>query len=197
MLAIVISLQPYSDRAHILHTYTRDHGRMNYMLYGLGKKKSQALYAPLSLLEIEVSPSSKALPSVKEAHLAFVPQHLHTDMSRQTVALFIAEVLFRTLRHPMADEALFDFIATTIHILDSTEQPENIHLAFLIQLATHLGFAISEEAHPELLTLPQNRQARQRQLRGLCDYFARHIDGWQTPLSLEILTEVFTTLSDQ
>ena len=191
MLAIVISLQPYSDRAHILHTYTREHGRMNYMLYGLGKKKSQALYAPLSLLEIEVSPSTKALPSVKEAHLAFVPQHLPTDMRRQTVALFIAEVLYRTLRHPMADEALFDFIASTIRFLDTTEQPENIHIAFLIHLAAHLGFAIDEEMHPDLLTLPQSRSARQKQLRALCDYFALHIDGWQTPLSLDVLTEVF------
>ncbi|MGN1240236.1 MAG: DNA repair protein RecO, partial [Paludibacteraceae bacterium] len=172
------------------------HGRMNYMVYGLGKKKSQALYAPLSLLEVVVSPSAKALPSLKEAHLAFVPQHLHTDMRRRTVALFIAEVLYRTLRHPMADEALFDFIATTIRLLDTTEQPENIHLAFLIQLAAHLGFAIDEEAHPDLLTLPQSRPARQRQLRALCDYFALHIDGWQTPLSLDILTEVFTSLSD-
>ena len=191
MLAIVISLQPYSDRAHILHTYTREHGRMNYMLYGLGKKKSQALYAPLSLLEIEVSPSTKALPSVKEAHLAFVPQHLPIDMRRRTVALFIAEVLYRTLRHPMADEALFDFIASTIRFLDTTEQPENIHIAFLIHLAAHLGFAIDEETHPDLLTLPQSRSARQKQLRALCDYFALHIDGWQTPLSLDVLTEVF------
>ena len=191
MLAIVLSLQPYSDRAHILHTYTREHGRTNYMLYGLGKKKSQALYAPLSLLEIAVSPSSKSLPSVKEAHLAFVPQHLPTDMRRQTVALFIAEVLYRTLRHPMADEALFDFIASTIRFLDTTEQPENIHIAFLIHLAAHLGFAIDEETHPNLLTLPQSRSARQKQLRALCDYFALHIDGWQTPLSLDVLTEVF------
>lgn len=191
MLAIVLSLQPYSDRAHILHTYTREHGRTNYMLYGLGKKKSQALYAPLSLLEIAVSPSSKSLPSLKEAHLAFVPQHLHTDMRRQTVALFIAEVLYRTLRHPMADEALFDFIASTIRFLDTTEQPENIHIAFLIHLAAHLGFAIDEETHPDLLTLPQSRSARQKQLRALCDYFALHIDGWQTPLSLDVLTEVF------
>ena len=191
MLAIVLSLQPYSDRAHILHTYTREHGRTNYMLYGLGKKKSQALYAPLSLLEIAVSPSSKSLPSVKEAHLAFVPQHLPTDMRRQTVALFIAEVLYRTLRHPMADEALFDFIASTIRFLDTTEQPENIHIAFLIHLAAHLGFAIDEETHPDLLTLPQSRSARQKQLRALCDYFALHIDGWQTPLSLDVLTEVF------
>ena len=191
MLAIVLSLQPYSDRAQILHTYTREHGRTNYMLYGLGKKQSQALYAPLSLLEIAVSPSSKSLPSLKEAHLAFVPQHLHTDMRRQTVALFIAEVLYRTLRHPMADEALFDFIASTIRFLDTTEQPENIHIAFLIHLAAHLGFAIDEETHPDLLTLPQSRSARQKQLRALCDYFALHIDGWQTPLSLDVLTEVF------
>ena len=191
MLAIVLSLQPYSDRAHILHTYTREHGRTNYMLYGLGKKQPQALYAPLSLLEIAVSPSSKSLPSVKEAHLAFVPQHLPTDMRRQTVALFIAEVLYRTLRHPMADEALFDFIASTIRFLDTTEQPENIHIAFLIHLAAHLGFAIDEETHPDLLTLPQSRSARQKQLRALCDYFALHIDGWQTPLSLDVLTEVF------
>ena len=191
MLAIVLSLQPYSDRAHILHAYTREHGRTNYMLYGLGKKQPQALYAPLSLLEIAVSPSSKSLPSLKEAHLAFVPQHLHTDMRRQTVALFIAEVLYRTLRHPMADEALFDFIASTIRFLDTTEQPENIHIAFLIHLAAHLGFAINEETHPDLLTLPQSRSARQKQLRALCDYFALHIDGWQTPLSLDVLTEVF------
>ena len=191
MLAIVLSLQPYSDRAHILHAYTREHGRTNYMLYGLGKKQPQALYAPLSLLEIAVSPSSKSLPSLKEAHLAFVPQHLHTDMRRQTVALFIAEVLYRTLRHPMADEALFDFIASTIRFLDTTEQPENIHIAFLIHLAAHLGFAIDEETHPDLLTLPQSRSARQKQLRALCDYFALHIDGWQTPLSLDVLTEVF------
>ena len=191
MLAIVLSLQPYSDRAHILHAYTREHGRTNYMLYGLGKKQSQALYAPLSLLEIAVSPSSKSLPSLKEAHLAFVPQHLHTDMRRRTVALFIAEVLYRTLRHPMADEALFDFIASTIRFLDTTEQPENIHIAFLIHLAAHLGFAIDEETHPDLLTLPQSRSARQKQLRALCDYFALHIDGWQTPLSLDVLTEVF------
>ena len=45
MLAVILSLRPYSDRAHIVHTYTRACGRMNYMVYGLGKKKSSALYA--------------------------------------------------------------------------------------------------------------------------------------------------------
>lgn len=192
MLAIVLSLQPHSDRAHILHTYTQEQGRMNYMVYGLGKKKSQALYAPLSILEMEISSTSKALPSVKEAHLAYVPQNIHTDMRRQTVALFLAEVLYRTLRHPMSDNALFDFIENAVYLLDSTAHPENLHLAFMIHLAAHLGFAMDEAAHPELLAIPLTRQARRKQLLALCDYFSQHIDGWQTPLSLDVLTDVFS-----
>lgn len=191
MLAVILSLRPYSDRAHIVHTYTRACGRMNYMVYGLGKKKSSGLYAPLSVVEMEVSASGRAMESVKEAHLAYIPQRLATDMRRQTVALFIAEVLYRTLRHPMADEGLFDLIAATVRLLDSTEQPENVHLAFLVRLAEQLGFAISWEEHPELVGLPEGRKGRQEQLRGLCKYFAQHIDGWQDPLSMDVLTEVF------
>lgn len=191
MLAVILSLRPYSDRAHIVHTYTRACGRMNYMVYGLGKKKSSGLYAPLSVVEMEVSASGRAMESVKEAHLAYIPQRLATDMRRQTVALFIAEVLYRTLKHPMADEGLFDLIAATVRLLDSTEQPENVHLAFLVRLAEQLGFAINEEEHPELVGLPEGRKGRQEQLRGLCKYFAQHIDGWQDPLSMDVLTEVF------
>ena len=191
MLAVILSLRPYSDRAHIVHTYTRACGRMNYMVYGLGKKKSSALYAPLSLVEMEVSGLGKAMGSVREAHLAYVPQRIGTDMRRQTVALFIAEVLYRTLRHPMGDEGLFDLIAATVRLLDNTEQPENVHLAFLIRLAEQLGFAINEDEHPELVGQPNGRKGRQEQLRGLCQYFAQHIDGWQDPLSMDVLAEVF------
>ena len=191
MLAVILSLRPYSDRAHIVHTYTRACGRMNYMVYGLGKKKSTGVYAPLSVVEMEVSASGRAMESVKEAHLAYIPQRIATDMRRQTVALFIAEVLYRTLRHPMTDEGLFDMIASTVRLLDSTEQPENVHLAFLIRLADQLGFAINEDEHPELVGLPESRKGRQEQLRGLCKYFAQHIDGWQDPLSMDVLTEVF------
>ena len=190
MLAVILSLRPYSDRAHIVQTYTRACGRMNYMVYGLGKKKSSALYAPLSLVEMEVSGPGKAMGSVREAHLAYVPQRIGTDMRRQTVALFIAEVLYRTLRHPMGDEGLFDLIAATVRLLDNTEQPENVHLAFLIRLAEQLGFAINEDEHPELVGQPNGRKGRQEQLRGLCQYFAQHIDGWQDPLSMDVLAEV-------
>ena len=162
MLAVILSLRPYSDRAHIVHTYTRACGRMNYMVYGLGKKKSTGLYAPLSVVEMEVSASGRAMESVREAHLAYIPQRIATDMRRQTVALFIAEVLYRTLRHPMGDEGLFDLIAATVRLLDNTEYILTVFRRnqrhFVI-----LSKALISPLRPLLdpyLTLTQTRQKR-------------------------------------
>lgn len=191
--AIVLYCRPHSDKAHILHTYTRTGGRVNYMVYGIGKKKSAALYAPLSLVEITGTgtPNGQKMPVAKEIRLQRVPQRILTDMRRQTIALFTAEVLYRTLRHPMEDPALFDYIAASAEALDSMENPENLHLTFLVGLAEHLGFAIDSEAHPDLLKVPHTRTERQQQLQALCTYYEKHVDDWQTPRSIEVLTEVF------
>ncbi len=190
--AIVLSLQPYSDRAHILHTYTRESGRVNYMVYGLGRKKNAAQYAPLSLIEIvEDGSPTRSMRTLKQSRLLYVPSQIPTDMRRQSIALFIAEVLFRTLRHPMEDPQLFAYLEQTIPNLDRTNSPENLHIQFLIDLAALLGFAIDEEARPDLVAIPAGRLERQTQLQLLCDYFATHIDDWQSPRSLPILIEIF------
>lgn len=187
-----MGLQPYSDRAHILHAYTRAGGRVNYMVYGLGRRKSGAIYAPLSLIELsaDVQPN-RQLQTLRQARLLYVPSQAMTDMRRQSVAMFVAEVLYRTLRHPMEDEVLFGYLEQVVGEVDRCDDPENLHLRFLVHLAALMGFAIDEEEHPELLMLPRTRQERQRQLQGLCTYFATQVDDWQPPRSMDILMEVF------
>ena len=193
--AIVLSLQPQSDKAHLLHAYTRTGGRINYKVYGLGKHHAAGVYAPLSLVQITSDQSSVQsggrLPSVRTTQLLYIPATTPIDPHKQAIALFLSEVLFRTLRMPMTDEAMFDFIANAIPQLDAAEQPQNFHLAFLVELAAKLGFAIDENEHPELLREPQSRAERQQLLKQLCDYFAEHIDTWQHPKSLDILMEIF------
>ncbi len=190
--AIVLSLQPYSDKAHILHTYTRTHGRINLLVYGVGKKKSAAVYAPLSLTEITFDyQPARTLPPLRQCRLLYVPQQTMLDPRRQAVALFLAEVLYRTLRHPLEDADLFAYLATVVPELDTTPEPQHLHLRFLVSLAAYLGFAIDPEQQPDLLTLPTSRTARQSQLNALCAYFAAHIDDWQPPRSLPILMELF------
>ena len=186
--AIVLSLQPHSDKAHILHAYTRAFGRVNYYLYGLGRKHPVGLYAPLSLIRITASCPPNGVPTVKEAtRLTFdSASALSSNFYKQAIALFLSEVLFHVLRHPMPDEPMFDFIEQAVRLLDETDEPQNFHLSFLIGLASKLGFAMEQTPLP-----PCTRTERQKQLRELCAYFAEHVETWRKPKSLDILTEVF------
>ena len=179
--AIVLSLQPHSDKAHILHAYTRAGGRINYMVYGLGRKNTAGKYSPLSIVQLTTDDRS-----VRTAQLTYVPSTLITDPYKRTIALFLSEVMHHVLRHPMPDEPMFDFIEQAIRELDTTENAENFHIQFLIAFAAKLGFAMEKEP-----ALPTSRKERQDTLHALCSYFAEHVDTWQNPRSMDILIEVF------
>lgn len=179
--AIVLSLQPQSDKAHVLHAYTRAGGRVNYKVYGLGRKNSAEKYSPLSVLQLTTDERS-----IRTAQLTFVPTSLTTDPYKRTIALFLSEVLFHVLRHPMVDEPMYDFIVQAVEQLDRTDEPQNFHLLFLIDFAAKLGFEM--EKTPDL---PRTRKERQDTVKQLCAYFAEHVETWQNPKSLDILMEVF------
>ncbi len=185
--AIVLSLQPHSDKAHVLHAYTRTGGRINYMVYGLGKKNSSGKYTPLSIVQLTTDERS-----IRTAQLTFVPATITTDPYKRTIALFMSEILHNVLRHPMEDAPMYDFLADSIRELDQTDEPQNFHLQFLVNFAAKLGFAIPE--NHTLYTIhntPYTRKARQEALRALCAYFAEHVETWESPKSLDVLMEVF------
>ena len=188
--AIVLSLQPQSDKAHVLHAYTREGGRVNYKVYGLGRKNTAGKYSPLSIVQLTTDEHS-----IRTAQLNFVPTTITTDPYKRTVALFISEVLYHVLRHPMPDETMFAFLEQAVQALDSTDEPQNFHIRFLIDFAARLGFAIPQDEGSGIrsqesgLTLTRNE--RQDMLRQLCDYFAEHVDTWQDPKSLDVLIAVF------
>ena len=198
--AIVLSLQPHSDKAHILHAYTRTGGRVNYMVYGLGRKNTAGKYSPLSVIQITANtPSAQELngkpASLRTAQLTFVPRTITEDPYKRTIALFISEVLYHVLRHPMPDEQMYDFIERAVERLDATAEPQNFHLCFMSDFAAELGFAIAPSNPLSALQnethIPFSRAERQQVLRKLCEYFAEHVETWQDPKSLDVLMEVF------
>jgi DNA repair protein RecO (recombination protein O) len=111
------------------------------MVYGLGRKNAAGKYSPLSIVQLTTDERS-----VRTAQLNYVPRTLTTDPYKRTIAIFISEVLYHVLRHPMADEPMYDFIAQAVEQLDRTDEPQNFHLAFLVGLASKLGFAIPEDS---------------------------------------------------
>ena len=113
--AIVLSLQPHSDKAHTLHLYTRASGRVNYKVYGIGRKNAIGMYNPLSLIQITgddvsaLQERGNKPPTLRSVQLCHVANNTFADPYKRTIALFISEILYHTLRHPMPDEPMFDF----------------------------------------------------------------------------------------
>ena len=154
--AIVLHLSKYSDKAAIVHTYTRKYGRMTYMLYGIsGKKRSQLLSAtePFSLVEIEATHNlGREIQTLNNVSLSYVKKSAG-DFNKRAVSMFIAEILYRTLSHPEPDEVLFDYLSDTLKGLDFTEDIENFHLRFLLQYTYFLGIMPSLDEYGKMLDI--------------------------------------------
>ena len=189
--AIVLSITKYSDTGSVVHLYTAEHGRMQYVVYG---NKHKGVLRPLSIIDFTSSRRNNSpaqMATISSVSLLYTPQALTTDIQRQCVAMFIAEVLLHTLRHPMSDQPLFDWLCQLIQHLDQAEDISNLHLEFLLEYATLLGIGVDDTEHPDWFTSPQTRQERQQRLHQLCLYYSEHIDDFRSPKSLDILMEVF------
>jgi DNA repair protein RecO (recombination protein O) len=142
---IVLHTIKYSENSLILNVYTEEYGRQSYMLSGIHSKKSsktKKLIQPLSLLTFEVYfKSSRELQKIKEYKALDTLSGIHSNIIKTTIALFIAEILYRTLKEEEKNPNLFSFLISSVQYLDSSDKGvENFHLVFLIQLSKFLGF---------------------------------------------------------
>ena len=189
--AIVLTTNKYSDTGSIVHLYTPDQGRVQCVVYG---NKLKGVLRPLSIIEYSSSRRNNAplqMQTLSSASLVYTPTTLSCDVLRQCVAMFIAELLTYTLRHPMSDQPLYDWLCNCIYKLDKEEDISNLHIEFLLDYAVYLGIGIDEEDHPEWYSEPTSRMERQKRLRELIAYFQEHIDDLPTIKSLDVLIEVF------
>ena len=143
--AIVINSIKYSDSSLIVNCYTENYGLKAYMLKGILKAKKgkvrKSLFQPLTQLELVAYHNNKGnLNSIKEAQITAHYLSLHTDIIKQSIVLFLSEVLSTSLREEEQNESLYHFLETAFLWLDTHDGTANFHLLFLLQLTKHLGF---------------------------------------------------------
>ncbi len=142
---IVLHTIKYGDTSLIAHTYTEQFGRQTYLVKGAYSRKASInanQFYPLNLLEMEVySKKNHDLHNLKEARNNPVYLHIPFQPIKNSIAVFIAEVLYRTLREQEPNPILFSFLLNSLQLLDlETKNIANFHMVFLIQLSKHLGF---------------------------------------------------------
>lgn len=142
--ALVLRCIKFQDTSLIIKCYT-EQGLKSYLLKGiLGSKKSPikiGYFQPLNLLELVANHNDKGtLNSIREVKIAYSYSGISSDVVKQSIVLFLADVLNTSLQEEEVNKNLFNFLETSFQYLDNHLEIANFHLVFLLKLTKYLGF---------------------------------------------------------
>lgn len=222
---VVLKFIKYRETSIIVNIYTECLGLQGYIINGIRsfrtKRNKIALYQPLTLLDLVVYyREEKQLQRLSEAKCQHPFYSITLKPKKSGIALFILEILSKTLKEQTENKDLFNFLWDSILKFDSGELPsENFHLVFLVQLSKFLGFRpqsakeIHEELRSELnevwLHSPESQlmdqmltcsytnspalsnSQRANLLKILLSFYRWNIEQFGTVKSLDVLNQVF------
>lgn len=208
----------YGESSLIANIFTRDFGRQAYLVQGVRSKKGKFhfnQFQSLSLLELEVEHKpARELQRIRDLKLSIPLHHIQGDLIKNTIALFVGEVLYRSLRDTERNDALFEYLESAIQILDyCPEGSVNFHLIFLIHFTRFLGIFPQNQFEldnfqsgsqglklhellpytlKDLDKLKLSNELRNNLLHSIIDYYYYHLEGMGKISSLKVLHEVFS-----
>jgi DNA repair protein RecO (recombination protein O) len=213
---IVLRFTRYGETSIIVTIFTDAFGLQSYIVNGVRSKSAKpkiALYQPLTLLSMVVYHRENAnLERIKEIQVLHPYQSLTADMKKSGIAMFLTEILNKTVKEESHAKDLFDFLSDSLMAIDGLVTGyENSHLIFLIKLSRYLGFGPqfaneiiggritdneTELALTELLkkdfndTISLTNQQRRNILDLLLRFYADHLENFGEIRSLAVLREI-------
>lgn len=143
--AIVLSAIKYGDTSLIVKCYTKEEGVKTYLIRGVLKPKRKgikvAYFQPLTQLKIVANHNSKnTLNAIKEIQVNHPYKTIHSDIVKQSMVLFLSEVLSSSIQEEEQNKTLYSYLETAFIWLDTHDKIVNFHLLFLLNLTGFLGF---------------------------------------------------------
>jgi DNA repair protein RecO (recombination protein O) len=143
--ALVLQSVKHGDRQSIVKLYTRQHGLVT-VIASAGRTPSSKIKAsalmPLTLLDINYTMrGAREIQRLGEATCYYVHGNIGSSLAKLSIAQFMNEVLIKSLKEQQANAGLYDFIEGCLNYLNDSEKDYiNLHLYFLKELSTYLGF---------------------------------------------------------
>jgi DNA repair protein RecO (recombination protein O) len=220
--AIVISTIKYSDTSLIARLYTKELGLVSYLLKGILKSKKgklrTAYFQPLTQLSIIAKHQEKRnLQILSEAKVIHSYKTIYTSVVKQSIVLFISEILTSAIQEEENNNLLYDYLKNSFIWFDSHHQISNFHLLFLMNLTKFLGFHLREglftnhqgtdiikgikliqfkrllgTKFDDIEEINFSKTERQQLLQIIIRYFELHLGGFRMPKSLAVLETVFS-----
>jgi DNA repair protein RecO (recombination protein O) len=213
---IVFRFTKYGDTSIIVNIFTELFGLQSYIVNSIRTKSAKsriALYQPLTLLDLVVyHKENVSIARIKEIQCAHPFATLHTDVKKSTLALFLNEILNKSIREQSHAVEICSFLFDSLEVLDRLNHGyENFHLIFMIKLSRFLGFGphtvsevlaggimVAEEeavlkdllsadfSEPVAITNSQRRSL----LNVILQFYSLHIENFGEVRSVQVLREV-------
>lgn len=152
---LVLKTTRYSESSVIARIFTREFGWLNFHIPGVRSSRNKSkgnLFQPLQFLELDIyHHPGKNLMKIKDYRPGYIYRKLPFDMIRQSVAIFMLEVLSKCIHEEERNPLLYDFVRQQLIQSDEVEPLDLMSPAnYLLQLSTILGFqpmaSINEQA---------------------------------------------------
>ena len=208
---IVLHTTKFGENSLVVHTLSRDYGRRSFFIRGAGKRQ-MSLFLPLNILEADVQESTKStLFTARNLSARFPLSGIRNSMFKNSMTMFMSEVLFRVLKEGAHEPGLYEWCAKSIFLLDAIETDfSNFHIRFLLEFAVALGFSpqakdlepfvgehypiverFMREPFAESMLIPLTGAVRNELSEEILRYIEFHTESSANVNSLKVLHELF------
>jgi len=209
---IVLHITKFGENSVVLHTLSKEYGRRGFLVRGVGRKSMTSLFLPLTVLEADITESSRSrLYTARNLSARYPLNGIRGNMFKNTMTLFMSEVLYRVVKEGGNEQGLYEWCEKSIQILDSIESDfSNFHIRFLLELSVALGFSpepkdlmpftgvhfpiverFMQESFAESMLIPLTGQLRNEIAEELLRYIEFHSESAVNINSLKVLRELF------
>ena len=200
--SIVLNQLRYGDSSLIVHLYTERMGRQTVFVRGVFSKKSPvsaAMFQPLNLIETDLHHrANRQMQRISNAQIYCPLQSIPFDPVKSCIAMFIAEILYKTLREEEHNPELFNFLLHSIQTLDLNDcGTANFHLVFLVHYSRYLGFynhLLTQRfgmSFEHLDKFQLNHNQRNHIAEYILNYYSLHVDNFGKLKSFPVLQNIF------
>jgi DNA repair protein RecO (recombination protein O) len=209
---IVLHTTKFGENSIVLHTLSKEYGRRGFLVRGVGKKSMTSLFLPLTVLEADITESSRSkLYTARNLSSKYPLNGIRGNMFKNSMTLFMSEVLYRAVKEGCNEQGLYEWCEKSIQLLDSIESDfSNFHIRFLLELAIALGFSPeAQDLRPftgdhfpiverfiqgsfaESMLIPLSGQVRNEIAEEILRYIEFHSESAVNVNSLKVLRELF------
>jgi DNA repair protein RecO (recombination protein O) len=142
---IVLRVSDYSESSVVAKIFTEKFGLQSYIINGVKKPRSRVkmnMLQPLHLLDMVVYHNPNGgIQKVSDIRNLPVLTTIPYDIIKSSIAIFLNEILYKSLKEQSEDVFLFEYVYKAVELLDeSRASTANFHLIFLTKLTKFLGF---------------------------------------------------------